>query len=272
MKKKKLFLVFLIIPALCMAQIETDPERAIQFDANPKYRSFVGGMGGVYLKNTYMSPLTHTGITSNIGYNQTQYYKKGVSDLFFDFVTDAAGKESNMMNLRLEIGYFYHRLVYSRENLLLYAGLGGSLGGGVTLNVNGFGYNAAAITANLSALPSVMVKYRLRLFNQNFDLSQQIYTPLIGYGTYPRYSGLITNYGAFSASSKGIPFFFTSLHNYRGFSGRTYIDWRVKNKAGMEKNVFWRFGYQYEGSRANIDNNSYQISRGIFFVGTVRKF
>jgi hypothetical protein len=268
MIKKKLFLILLMAPALCAAQIETDPGRAVQFNANPKYQSFVAGVGKAYLKNTYLSPMTHDGISANIGFNQTQYFRKGVTDLFVDIAADF----TNIIHLQLEAGYFYHRLVSSREKLFLYAGVGGSLDVGLKINSLAGGYNAGATISNFNVLPSVMVKYRFSLFNKNFDLSQQIYMPVMGLGMYPRYSYALEYQPMMSGEAVNMASMFTSLHNYWGLGARTYIDWRIKNKKGIEKNLFYRFGYQYEGWRTSFDGRSYQLSRGIFFIGTIRKF
>jgi hypothetical protein len=135
----------------------------------------------------------------------------------------------------------------------------------------GQGYNAGATIADFNVLPSVMVKYRIRLFNKNFDLSQQIYTPVLGMGMYPRY-GYAYEYHSVSDKPETTASTVTSLHNYWGLGARTYVDWRIKNRKGVEKNLFFRFGYQYEGWRTNFDGRSYQLSRGIFFIGTIRKF
>ena len=268
-KKKKLLILLLMVPTLCAAQIETDSSRAILFNANPRYRSNVVGVGGVYLKNTYISPLTHRGVAVDYSFNQTRYRKKGVSDLFFDLTADVL----NILNFQLKYGHFRHLLVYSRENLFFYAGAGSSADLSVAINPNSAGYNAAAVTANGNLLPSVMLKYRLRLFSQNFDLSQQISTPLVGYGIYPRYSWILDYHPFSDASAASASLFFTSLHNRWGLSSRTCIDWRFKERrSGVEKNSFLRFGYWYEGSRVNFDGHSYQLSRGTFFVGTIRKF
>ena len=281
-KNKKLFFLLLMVPALCVAQIETDSSRARLFNANPRYRSNVVGVGGAYLKNTYMSPLTHSGVAVDYGFNQTRYRKKGVSDQFFDLTADV----SNILNFQMKYDNFRHLLVYSRENLFFYAGAGVSSVLSVAFNTNSAGYNALAVTANGNLLPSVMLKYRLRLFSRNFDLSQQISTPLVGYGIYPRYSWLL-DYQPFSDSSDArTALFFTSLHNRWGLNSRTYIDWRFKEKeersgkkftlkkrrSEVEKNSFLRFGYWYEGSRVNFDGHSYQLSRGVFFAGIITKF
>ena len=269
MKKKKLIFLLLSTSTFCFAQIETDPARAIQFEANPKYMSYVFGVGSAYLKNTYASPLAFSGPSVYVGTNSVRYKKRGVLDTFIDISFDIAG-QGPLLNLTVKTGYFYHWLLYSDTKLFFYTGLGGSSNTNLMRNTNGFGYNHLSLTEALNVSPSVMLKYRLQLFGQNFDLSQQIYTPFIGCGVYPRYSYL--GYNSQSDSKILFTLILTSLHNSWGLNGRTYIDWRQKDKKGEEKKTFLRFGYQYEGSRVNFDGNSFQMSKGHFFVGTIKKF
>ncbi len=271
MKKARLFLLFLCMPMFLYAQLETDASRAIQYKSNPKYRAALFSIGSVYLKNSYLSPLSYSGISVGLSTNTTSYHKWGAYDWAFYGQFDLAGDSDEMMGGQLKYESYWHWILYSSKKLFLYAGIGAQVDGVAMLNNNSVGYNQFSANMDINALPSLMLKYRFQIFNQSFDFSQQISTPVLGFGIYPRYGHAV--YGSLSDSDDlELGTAFSSLNNCWGLSGRTYVDWRIKNKTGAENNTFVRIGYQYDGFHLNYDENTFQYSRGLFIIGLVHKF
>ncbi len=273
MKNKFFLLLLLGVSINAFAQIETDSTRAIQFKMNPKYRSISAGVGNVFMKNSYLSPLSYAGVSLGLSTATSSYHKWGVYDWSVDGYFDTAGEGLEMMGGQFKYNTYWHFNLLHTKEISLYAGAGASADFGVTMNSYSIGYNQTSINGDINILPSVLFKWRFKLFYRHFfDLSQQLSTPLLGFGIYPNYSS--TTYGPLSdTGSSEFGGVFTSLHNCWGLSGRTYIDWRRRNKkTGAEYNSFFRLGYQYEGLRLNSDSNTFQISRGVFMIGLVQKF
>ncbi len=271
MKKIRLLLFLFCVPVLLFAQLETDASRAIQYKSNPKYRAISFSIGSIYYKNSYLSPLSYSGTSIGLSTNTTSYHKWGTYDWALYGQFDMTGDSGEMMGGQLKYESYWHWVLYSTSKLFLYAGIGGQIDGGATLNNNSVGYNQFSGNMDINALPSLMLKYRFQIFNQSFDFSQQLSTPVLGFGIYPRYGHAA--YGSLS-DSDDLEFgtLFSSLNNCWGLSGRTYIDWRIKNKMGAESNSLLRVGYQYDGFRLNYDENSFQYSRASFIIGLVHKF
>lgn len=175
------------------------------------------GIGNVSLKNTYLSPLSYSGISGKF-FKETMHHGMWGKDLLViqDIRHVDLGYTSNLSNNNNTIyidALWSKSLLYRydfNDKLKLYFGGGMDINGGVMYNLRN-GNNPVAVNLNTNLNFSTIAEWTVHISEYPIKIKGQMNIPLLGIAFSPKYGQ--SYYELFTLDNGSGTVKFTSIHN-----------------------------------------------------------
>lgn len=292
MNKKILFLilVFLLRFQDGFSQIESDSSRAKhpgKIVYNPHYINASLTFSAMAARNELLSPISFYqpayGLNLSFWYFQEWGFLDANINSYYSRLMNMAGLiadygQSGYGNIGTTLNTYWNFLLFKNQanKFFIYGGAGPELDiKAEYLSNSATSYNNLSLNMFLTVNPSIVLKYRLAIGKEKFDVGQHIRFPLFGVGILPLYSSM-----AYIPLSDGPDeelqgesgAVFVTPFNLHKIDLQTTFDWRITRTSGEESNCILRLAYAFKGSAIQFDQNNYQSAYQTFMVGLIVKF